>query len=167
MPLICISRGFRVVFEPVAVSYERLLPGLNDEFRRKVRLVMGGLHAISIVKNRLRLIDKFTLFKLFSHKILRWYAPFLLLGLFIINWFLKEGIYCLLLLLQVAFYFLALAGLFLEIRKIKLKGLGGKFFDLPLYFTSMNLAGFIGVLGYSLKMHKGWTAYNKISQKMT
>ena len=165
LPLICIARGFRVVFEPEAVSYEKILPTFKDEFIRKIRIVMGGLHAISLVKNKFSKIDRLSLFNLFSHKILRWYTPFLLLGLFIVNFFIKENIYYLFLLLQIIFYSFAFIGFFFRIKEIRTNSLLSKFFDIPLYFTSMNLAAFIGILKYKLKLHKGWISYEKVTQK--
>lgn len=161
LPLLCISRGFRVHFEPEAISYERLLPSFKDEFKRKIRLVTGGLHAISLIKDKFHLMGKLILFQLFSHKILRWYSSFFLLGLFIVNCFLREGIYYLFLLLQIIFYSLAILGFIFRLTKIKVKGLLSRFFDIPLYFASMNLAAIIGILKYTFKLHKGWISYGK------
>lgn len=164
LPLLCISRGFRVHFEPEAISYEKLLPTFKDEFKRKIRLVMGGLHAISLIKDKFRLMSKLILFQLFSHKILRWYGSFFLLGLFIANCFLREGIYYLFLLLQIIFYSLAILGFMFRVTKIKVKGLFNRFFDIPLYFASMNLAAIFGILKYTLRLHKGWISYDRVSQ---
>ena len=164
LPLICISQGYRAVFEPEAVSYEKLLPCFKDEFKRKIRIVMGGLHALSLVKNKFHLIDKITLLELFSHKILRWYGSFFLLGLFILNFLLQESFYKYFLYLQVIFYSLTILGFICLVMKIKLGSLLGKILNIPFYFIAMNLAAFIGVLKYSFGMHRGWDSYKKISQ---
>jgi cellulose synthase/poly-beta-1,6-N-acetylglucosamine synthase-like glycosyltransferase len=165
LPLICISQGYRVVFEPEAVSYEKLLPRFEDEFKRKIRIVMGGLHALSLVKDKFHLIDKVTLFELFIHKILRWYASFLLLGLFVVNCFLQKNFYFYFLYLQIAFYSLAIIGFICLAIKIKVRCWLGKVLDIPLYFVTMNLAALIGILKYSFGMHQGWNSYKKLSQE--
>jgi len=156
LPLMCMSQGYRVAYTPEAISYECLLPSFRAEFRRKIRIVMAGLHALGQLKSELTHLDKLSLFKLFSHKVLRWYSTFFLAGLLVMNCFILDGLYGIFFYLQLIFYSLAGIGFLLEILKLKIRGIAAKLFGFPLYFVSMNLAAAIGLFRYSRGRYKGW-----------
>lgn len=158
--LICISQGYRSVFEPDAVCYEFLLPSSMGEFRRKIRIVMGGIHAVLVGRHLLGAIDKFTLFELWSHKILRWFISFNLVLLLVINFYIKDPLYQGLLLIQIIFYSLALIGSILD--RNHYEGKFKKLFAVPYYFTSMNMAAILGILKFCFNFHNGWVAYEKV-----
>jgi cellulose synthase/poly-beta-1,6-N-acetylglucosamine synthase-like glycosyltransferase len=162
LPLLCMGKGYRVVFEPCALSFERLFPAFKQEFRRKVRIVMGGLHGVELANRILGLssIGALNLFNLISHKILRWYATLALFALFPLSAILRGEVYKIILFAQVGFYGLSLIGLLLQGRHlwrwtVSLRRL----VDVPLYFTAMNAAGCIGVIRHHLGGHVGWTQY--------
>ena len=76
--------GYSVVYEPRALCWTNV-EGEGVEFRRKVRIGRGNVQAF------LRCVDLFSpkygirAWVLFSHKLLRWIAPFLLLMVFCVS----------------------------------------------------------------------------------
>lgn len=144
LPLRIVVRGYRGIFDPEAVCYERTAASFAGEFRRKVRIVNRSLRAVMRspqALNPLR-VGVFA-FQLGIHKVLRWFAPFLLIAAFFANLWLAvndRAEYRALLALQCAFYGMALLR--------PLKGIGGlKPVYLASYFCLMNLAALQGVLG--------------------
>jgi len=80
-------------------------------------------------------------FQLWSHKLLRWFVPFLLLLVFTSSAFLaKAPFFRGMLLAQVAFYAITLFSLVIPLQRIW-KPLG-----IPLYFCTLNAAAFLSVL---------------------
>lgn len=73
------QQGQRMVFEPAAVAREELPPAVVDEWRRRVRIGAGAYQALGLCRACLGL--RFGVFAWFfwSHKVLRWFTPHLLL----------------------------------------------------------------------------------------
>jgi cellulose synthase/poly-beta-1,6-N-acetylglucosamine synthase-like glycosyltransferase len=80
--------GFRVVFDPEAEAMESAAESVKDEFTRRVRLAVGSFRALGEF-SRIRM-NAFATLSFYSHKVLRWVLPFLLLGLFGSNLFLLD-----------------------------------------------------------------------------
>ena len=92
--------------------------------------------------------DPLLSFQYISHRVLRWtVTPFLMILALVLNIIIvmQSGgwLYQLLLVGQVGFYGLALAGWVLETRKIKVKAL-----FVPYYFCMMNYAVLAGIRRY-------------------
>jgi len=140
-PLKIYEKGHRVVYEPESLSFEKTSSSTSAELRRKVRITTRGIHAVFAVKNLLNpLKHGFFSIQLISHKLLRWLVPILLILLFILNLLLiHKSLYCMLMLVQVLFYLLSLAGLITEKTKYDLK-----IFSIPFYFCMVNFAALIG-----------------------
>lgn len=89
-------------------------------------------------------------FQYISHRVLRWtITPLLLITLFFLNIPLASefgGVFLILLLGQLFFYLLALAGMILENRQIRVKAL-----FIPYYFCVMNYAVLAGLIRYFSK----------------
>ena len=78
--------GYSIEFEPQAVAYERVPAEVKQEFRRKVRIAAGGfqlLPYLDFLRRPLRY--PWLWFAFFSHKILRWLSPGLLILLLVSN----------------------------------------------------------------------------------
>jgi len=138
------QRGWRVQYEPEAWAVEASSASVAEEMKRKVRIAAGGLQAVWRLAPLLNPLRYGVLsFQYISHRVLRWtLAPLLLPILLIINILLAvEGslFYQILLLAQTLFYLAALAGWFLEQRKLKVKAL-----FIPYYFCLMNWAMYAG-----------------------
>jgi len=74
-----LSKGGKVLFEPEAICYEDLPSQSSEEFKRKVRISIGNFQNLSAFKGLLLKIWNPLGFAFFSHKVLRWHTPFLLL----------------------------------------------------------------------------------------
>lgn len=134
--------GYRVLYEPEAVAIEHGTQSSGEEFRRKVRIVAGGIQALKQREGLPRLQQPFFLFCYVSHKLLRWLVPCFLLLLFFSSFaFIGESFfYQLILFGQILFYsmFLGYAMNFMRLRRF---GWGG----VPYYFCLVNGAAFIGL----------------------
>ncbi|MCX7591401.1 MAG: glycosyltransferase, partial [Kiritimatiellae bacterium] len=72
------EQGWRMAYEPLAVAEEEL-PGMEHEWRRRVRIGAGDFQALSLCRRCL--LPRYGLFAwaFWSHKVLRWFTPHLLL----------------------------------------------------------------------------------------
>lgn len=115
VPMRARTLGFRVVFDPEAEAVEFAGESVKDEFTRRVRIAVGSFRALREL-SRVPLTPVACL-SFFSHKFLRWVLPFLLIGLFVSNLWLLDGlIYRAVLAAQCAFYFWAGVGFLVRER---------------------------------------------------
>ncbi|MGC1273651.1 MAG: glycosyltransferase family 2 protein [Planctomycetaceae bacterium] len=144
LPLRIVVRGYRGIFDPLAVCTERPAGGFESEFRRKVRIVTRSCRAILRVPqalNPLR-VGVFA-YELASHKLLRWFAPVFLIALATSTAMLaatREPVYVAAALFQAGLYLAALAGALPGLSRLRV-------FYIPLYFVLMNAAAAAGILG--------------------
>ncbi|HET8965664.1 MAG TPA: hypothetical protein VFN20_05590, partial [Candidatus Acidoferrum sp.] len=112
-----------------------------DEFRRRVRIGTGNFQSLALLWPLLDPRRGFVAFTFFSHKILRWFCPFFVLGLLVSSVALADRpFYRAALVAQLVLYAIACA-ILVAPRRIKLP----KFLTLAAMFVSMNaalLAGF-------------------------
>lgn len=145
-PLQIITKGYRGIYEPEAVCWEKTASSYKGEFKRKVRIVNRSLTGLWRVKEALNPI-KCGIFswELISHKLLRWFVPFLMLITFFSNlglFFMSVSLYYrLFFILQCLFYSMAGIG-GLQSRRTKQY----KLFYLPYYFCLVNFASLKGVI---------------------
>lgn len=152
------AKGYRIVYEPEAYATETASENVSEELKRKVRIAAGGMQSILRLK---KLFNPFPYpilsFQYISHRVLRWtITPFLLILSFILNvaLALKPGEIAMqgLLLAQILFYLLALLGLIMEKRQLRIKIL-----FIPYYFCVMNYAVLAGIIRYfSTKQSAVW-----------
>ena len=152
------AKGYRIVYEPEAYATETASENVSEELKRKVRIAAGGIQSILRLK---KLFNPFPYpilsFQYISHRVLRWtITPFLLILSFILNILLalKPGETTMqgLLLAQILFYLLALLGLIMEKRQLRIKIL-----FIPYYFCVMNYAVLAGIIRYfSTKQSAVW-----------
>lgn len=129
-----IAQGYRFAYAPEAVVYEGASAGGGAEFRRKARILAGSLTSFFLVGPGawFRIPCK-----LFSHKVLRWLSPWLMLGAlsFAAVGALTGDTGCLALAVaQGLFYLFALLGFLLR------KARAPFIFKTPYYFCLTNLA---------------------------
>ncbi|HET7001291.1 MAG TPA: glycosyltransferase family 2 protein, partial [Puia sp.] len=141
---ICMD-GYLVRYEPKAYASETASVSMQEEQKRKVRIAAGAFQAMIILK-KLFNVYKYPLlsFQFISHRILRWtLCPVCLLICFFTNVILvahgATGFYVILLLSQIVFYAIAVAGWLFARQNLKIK-----VFYIPYYFFFMNLSMFIG-----------------------
>lgn len=137
-----IQKGFKCIYEEGAIAYEDVATSIKGEFNRHVRDAAG--HYIAML-HLLKLLNPFLgtrSFIYWSHRVIRWIAPFLIICIFILNLcLLKFTIYKITFVLQLFIYILAILGFCIhKQKKIPL------IVYVPFYFLNLNLALFIGFL---------------------
>ena len=140
-PVSVYAHGYRGVYESAAIANEEASPYVEAEFRRKVRIGTGDYRALIECRQLLLPWKGWIAFAFWSHKVLRWFAPFLLLLLLLSNAFLiNRPSYRELFALQMAFYALAGLGMFFS----KQSHILAKVLRVPYYFAGSNIALLIG-----------------------
>lgn len=141
-PLLCYMDGFKLRYEPEAVSVEEDIPteNLRDEFRAKKRVVLRGMQSMARVLTLLNpLRFPFLSFALVSHKILKWGMPFIIMGLFLDNILLiHELFFELTFALQLLFVAAAALGFFYRVKLLRV----------PAFFIVTNLAVLSAVISF-------------------
>lgn len=141
-----VLKGYRVVYEPLAVATETASANVKEELKRKIRICAGGWQSMLRLKPAFNLFKRPTVaFEFISHRVLRWSAAaFALPLIFLLNLFLLDSpVFIALLVAQVAFYLAALVGWYYEN-----KGIRWKLLYIPYYFFIMNVAVFLGLKRY-------------------
>jgi cellulose synthase/poly-beta-1,6-N-acetylglucosamine synthase-like glycosyltransferase len=144
IPMRIVAAGFRAVYEPEAVAWEREAASVEGEFARRRRIAVGNCQQIAELH---RMLNPFTrgwvAFCFFSHKVLRTIAPFFMLSLFFSSAWLPQPIAGALVSLQALFYASALAGYVCQRRGLTIQWLSP-----PFYFCLGNLAMLAGLLKF-------------------
>jgi cellulose synthase/poly-beta-1,6-N-acetylglucosamine synthase-like glycosyltransferase len=133
-----LEEGHRVCYEPAARATETTAPSMQEEMRRKTRIGAGGFQALGLTKKMLNPCRGIAALGYWSHKVLRWVAPFLLLGAVLSN---------IALIVEPAYaYFLAaqLAAIAIGLQGLTPRAIDHKLVRPVRYFFLMNLALFIG-----------------------
>jgi cellulose synthase/poly-beta-1,6-N-acetylglucosamine synthase-like glycosyltransferase len=158
------AKGYRIIYEPDAYATETASENVSEELKRKIRIAAGGIQSILRLK---KLFNPFPYpvlsFQYVSHRVLRWtITPFLLILSLILTVVLAlkpgETAIQILLLAQVLFYLLALLGLIMEKRQLRIKVL-----FIPYYFCVMNYAVLAGIIRYFGK--KQSAVWEKVQRK--
>jgi cellulose synthase/poly-beta-1,6-N-acetylglucosamine synthase-like glycosyltransferase len=76
-----IDQGKRVIYEKESVSTDLYERSLKDEFRRKSRSASRGYHTLSFFPKLMGFAGGKNAFMLWSHKLLRWLSPFIMLAI--------------------------------------------------------------------------------------
>lgn len=143
LPLQVVQAGYRNILETRTSAETRLTQNQADSMlRMKMRIISKDFRGL--LQNP-ACLNPFVVgrvaFSLWSHKLLRWFVPYFLMGLFVSNVFLMfHQPYAIFLLAQVAFYQFSWIGIFLGMRR----------FQFPLSavssFCLVNLAALLGTL---------------------
>ena len=142
VPFCARGLGYRVVFDPEAGATDTAEESVAHEFARRVRLAVGSFRALGQLA-RVRL-DAFTSLAFFSHKLLRWVLPFVMMTLLVSSAALWDRpFYWAALSVQLLFYAWAAAGYFFRDRMAPLRyGLIGYF------LLAINLAFLVGFVRF-------------------
>jgi cellulose synthase/poly-beta-1,6-N-acetylglucosamine synthase-like glycosyltransferase len=140
-PLKILEKGYRVIFEPEALAHELTTETARQEFKMRIRVISQGMSGLLYAKALFNPFKyPFASFQLLSHKVLRWFVPFFLIGILLAtclaaadNLFYKAA-----LVLQAVFYASAFLGLLAQNSSRR-----SKLLSFPLYFCTLNLASMI------------------------
>ena len=143
IPVDAIRQGYRVVYEPSALAFERPTNSVHGEFRRKARISAANVQGFPRFLPVLSPAYGFAAFALWSHKVLRWAVPVFLIAMFVSSVILarQSAWFADIMWLQIAFILAGLFGVVLETFEIKPGALG-----LPYYFLAANAALLLGLV---------------------
>lgn len=146
-----VQKGYRLKYEPSALAFERLSNSVLGEFKRRVRIGAANFHSISEILPLLHPRNGFVAFALWSHKIIRWFIPFLIIGLVISTVFLagNSAFYQTMFVAEIVFTIFAVLGFLSEKFGFKIGVLG-----LPYYFLAINAALLVGFIKFLLGLQK-------------
>jgi len=157
------QKGYAVLYAPEALGYEETASTSAEEFVRRVRIGSGGYQSMILLAGILNPLKGSLSFRFWSHKVIRWLAPFLLIFLFISSVFLaKDGFFYLVVFtLQAVFYTAAILGGMLEAA-----GVNALMFSAAHHFAAMNAALFFGFFSYIFGLQKvTWRKAKKLSYR--
>jgi cellulose synthase/poly-beta-1,6-N-acetylglucosamine synthase-like glycosyltransferase len=142
--LMRLEHGGAVIFRPSAKAWETVPETVRDEFRRRVRIGAGDAHALRHTW-RLLLPDYGMLaFSYWSHKVLRWMGPVLLLTMFLSTlWLVDRPLGCALLIAQLVLCAVGFASPWLQGIPIVGRVATGVWF-----FMVLNAALLVGTVKY-------------------
>jgi cellulose synthase/poly-beta-1,6-N-acetylglucosamine synthase-like glycosyltransferase len=129
------QQGYKGILELNAICYLNVPNLIEEEFRRKVRISAGNFQNLKSFSHMLAFNALGISF--FSHKVVRWFGPFLLLCIFFSNLILYyySSVYAILLFIQCGILLLPLLDIFLQ--KFRIHSVTLRFVT---HFFSMNLA---------------------------
>ena len=142
-----LKQGSRCISSIEAKVYEDVSNNLQEEFRRKKRISAGNFQNLMAFSTLLFSVLPGVAVSFFSHKVIRWFVPFLVMITLVTSILLGFSlkVYIILALLQLVVLVIPVIDLFL--RKIKIHSIPLRFVS---HFVLMNLAllaGFIRYLG--------------------
>ncbi len=73
-----LAQGKKAIFEPKAIGYETFSVKITEEFRRKARYAVGNYQSLFLFTSFWRKPFSWVFFCYFSHKVLRWILPLLM-----------------------------------------------------------------------------------------
>ena len=135
-----LDQRYRVLYEPAALASEETTEDYGREFGRRARIAAGNFQSLGLVPGLLSPFRGFPAFAFWSHKVLRWCAPALMLVALAANVaLLDEPFYRFTMAAQVGFYGLAVLG-----SQAVGPSLVRRTAGIAYYFVTMNLAIAVG-----------------------
>ncbi len=145
IPMKILERGYKTVYEKEAVAYEEASKTIADESRRKMRIGAGAYQTLFLTLPMLNIFKGLPSFAYWSHKVIRWFVPFFMVIIFILNMCLiNDPVYLTLFFVQIALYVGALAGYLISKTEMH-----SRVFALLYYFVSMNISLLVGFFRFA------------------
>jgi cellulose synthase/poly-beta-1,6-N-acetylglucosamine synthase-like glycosyltransferase len=147
-----LKAGKAAIYEPQAIGSEETSLDAYGEFHRKIRISQANFNLLTSYLPLLNPFRGLVAYGFFSHKLLRWIAPLLMIAMLASNAFLlaRGPVYYAAFGVQAALYFLAGLG---YARNGKTRR--SKLLLVPFYFVSMNLALLFGLYRALFKKEGG------------
>jgi biofilm PGA synthesis N-glycosyltransferase PgaC len=139
-----VMAGLRNVHDPEAKAFEESGRTVSEEFRRRIRIGAGNFQTLFRYPHMLLPRYGLAAYTFFSHKVLRWVFPFLMLGALISSLFLLDSpFYRTLFELQAAGYLAALLGFLMDRVGVRIPP-----FSVLHHFVALNLGLLFGFFVY-------------------
>lgn len=157
LALNCIEQQYRIIHVSDAKGEEEAAVSIQEEVRRKKRMIAGGFQTLARMKWLLNPFhNPVVSFEFISHKLLRWLLPFFLILIFIANTAILgvdnlnfyKFIYLFILISQLLFYGCAVLGF------ISKNTLNNKVIYFCTYFCAVNIAALIGLYRFFFRQQK-------------
>ncbi|MCK4236103.1 MAG: glycosyltransferase family 2 protein, partial [Candidatus Krumholzibacteria bacterium] len=143
IPLKAFRKGYRVIFEPGAVAYDKASSEIETEFRRKVRTLTGNFQLFSRNRWLLSPFENRIFIQSISHKLFRLFIPYALMAVLLTTSMLENSMFKLLFWGQVICYLAGAAA-------ILVKGLRrNRTLNFISVFLSLNTASVVALYKYS------------------
>jgi len=140
-----LESGSLAINDKNALVYEDVSNLLSEEFRRKTRIAIGNIQNLFYFKHLFLHLHKAYSYCFFSHKLIRWIGPILLIAIYISNSLIinEHSTYFYLFIAQNLFYLSSFIDIIL--KKI---GIHIVFLRYITHFIAMNIALMMGMLQY-------------------
>lgn len=143
---------YTIIYDKEALAHEEVAPSIAEESKRRIRIGTGNYQAFTRLFWVLNPFIGWRFFTYFSHKVLRWFTPHLMIIALMSNFALiGNAFYNAILLIQIIAYLIAIWGLKVSER--------GKTIPPSLalltFFISMNFALLQGFYRFAFKNVKG------------
>jgi cellulose synthase/poly-beta-1,6-N-acetylglucosamine synthase-like glycosyltransferase len=158
LPMEVIRQGYRVVFDPRAIAYDRPSESSEIEYTRKRRTLLGNFellglsHWILTAENRIR-------FQFLSHKVFRLLAPLAFLIMLFSSWLQRGFVFHVLFLAQVTFYLLGMFDRWIPSRTW-LRSVS----SLASFFLVVHRGALVGFIRWSLRRKGVWVRAHEYPQ---
>jgi len=150
VPLKIIQKGYRAILDESAQAFDDAADSPREEYRRKARTLSGNYQIFAMFPGMFDPFRSPIALQLFSHKLLRVLAPFLLIAVFLINTLLAgEGFYRGVLFAQIVFYGMALTGALARHQKYGILRLVSRMCYIPYVFCLLNFSALVGFLRFA------------------
>lgn len=143
---------YRVIYDKFAIAHEEVAPNIVEEAKRRIRIGTGNYQAFTQLTWVLNPFIGWRFFSYFSHKVLRWFTPHLMILVFLSN------IYLLGILTYKIIFIIQLIGYTLAFWGKKQSNMGNKIpsiISFLTFFVSMNIALLKGFYNYAFKNVQG------------
>jgi len=144
--------NYKIMYDKKALAHEEIAPSIAEESKRRIRIGTGNYQAFTRLYWALNPMIGWRFFSYFSHKVLRWFTPHLMIIVLMSNFILiGDPFYNLTLLVQVIAYLIAILG-----QKVSEQGKPiPSSVALLTFFVSMNFALLQGFYRFAFKNVKG------------
>lgn len=143
VPMRIAMEGYRVLFEPRALAFDRIETNYRQVLQRKVRTLAGNYQTISLCPDLINPKRNRLFVQFISHKVFRLASPFWLVLLLVSNSLILEGWLIHLFVLQMLGYSMALSGW--ALGRI---GIRDRLTTAAFTFCLLNYAALLGALRY-------------------
>lgn len=142
-PMHVLKKGYRVLHQESAKAFDRSKAGIGAQLRARARVSMRSLSGVFHQRQLLNPFKYPTIsLIIFSHRLIRWWGPFLLIAAFLATMpLVQHGFFLFILILQLSFYLLALIGLFAETI-----GVSFRLVSMPFSFVLANVGFMLGTI---------------------
>lgn len=143
--MVVLERGFKAINDLDAIAYEDVSHKPSEEFRRKTRISMGNYQNLKRFKKILWPIYKGKAFAFYSHKVLRWFGPILIILMLLSSGILafENLFYVILFLGQLSLIFVPIIDRVLSKLNVHISVI--RFIS---HFFMMNIALFVGMIRF-------------------